>query len=181
MLKLPESESDSTNTPRQSPEPAISFGFDSAGPDNKDADDDKNDEKEKHVATQAESGLDKSEADQTLLEVKKKASHVALEISGLVSSLKTTVQDACELTRAHAQVQKQVCDEVELIVETGVKCSEQLLTKVLNLSSRLDNLDEMKRNVDRIDTALLRYEKVADSLIERRRRTRAHQQQRQKA
>jgi len=40
----------------------------------------------------------------TLTDVKKKAGYVALEIAGLVSSLRTTVQDASELTRAHAQV-----------------------------------------------------------------------------
>ena len=76
------------------------------------------------------------------------------------------------LSRLIILVFRQVCDEVELIVETGVKCSEQLLAKVMNLSARLESIEEMKRNIDKLDATLLRYETIADALIKRRQKTR---------
>ena len=99
MLKLPiESEevspSDTENGQTSSgpPDPRISFGFDSV--QGKEVD-------EENATIQ---GLDEKEVDEAMAEVKQRAKYVALEISGLVSNLQTTVQDACELTRAHVQM-----------------------------------------------------------------------------
>lgn len=62
-----------------------------------------------------------------------RAKYLSSELCGLITQLQTTVQDACEVTHAHVKIQKQVCDEVELIVETSVKFCEQLISKVISL------------------------------------------------
>lgn len=77
------------------------------------------------------------------------------------------------MTHAHVKVQKQVCDEVDLIVETGVKFSEQLVSKVVSLSEKLDCVDELSSNVKQVETTLSEYERIAAQLVTRRRARKA--------
>lgn len=55
-----------------------------------------------------------------------------------------------------------------MITETNLKEAEKVLETVLTISDGMKDIDQIKKNLNKLEQNLYRYEKIAKSLIQRK-------------
>lgn len=135
---------------------SISFGFD---------------RRSASEQTVTETSTAATETDAQLAELSAHASRLAVELTVLVKMLRSSVEDACRATAAHAKVQMAQAHELATVTDANLVVGKALVERTLGLSLELQDVHVVQARVKELDKALTLYERLARRLLAQQRRS----------
>mmetsp|Transcript_18538 Transcript_18538/g.30240 ORF Transcript_18538/g.30240 Transcript_18538/m.30240 type:complete len:166 (-) Transcript_18538:856-1353(-) len=139
---------------------SISFGYNPGSPLNA-----QHDSSDKTGGTSRFFGDDNDE--KLLQNLSENCSHLGVEVSVLLKSLKRSLEDACQVTRGNVEAYSKMSGDVEMVVAANVLDADALVERTLALSLQLQGIESVKAKVQALDVTLQSYENMATALLKR--------------
>jgi hypothetical protein len=104
---------------------------------------------------------------QQLQDLQEKSRVMAIDMTIFIKSLRNVINDACSATESNLKAYANMAQEVGLVVDANVKSGEDLVQSVVATSLEVSQIQGLRKEVERLESALSLYEETADALIER--------------